>query len=128
MKGLTLAVGVLLITAGVTLILFPGLVPWLAQHPLTSLEVYASAVIRIAIGLLLISVARGARVPGVLRMLGGIALIAGVATLFIGIDRAQAIAAWTSQRGAGVVRLFGLLPVVLGVLVVYACGPVRRAV
>ena|SRR6266851_8312272 len=127
MKGLAVGVGSLIAAAGLALILFPGIVTWLAQHPLMPLELYTSAVIRVAIGILFISVAQMARLPWVLQVLGAIAIVAGVATVFIGVDRARAIADWTSHQGVAVVRLFGLLPLVLGALVVYACGPVRRA-
>ncbi len=128
MKSLALVVGALIAVAGLILIVFPDIVPWLAVHPLTLLELFASAMIRIAIGLLFISAARTARIPWLLQLLGGIAIVAGGATVFIGVDRAQAIAEWMTQQGVGVVRVFGLLPVLLGVLVIYACGPVRRAV
>ena len=128
MKSLVFAVGALLVAAGLTLMLFPAVAAWLAQHPLTLLQLYTSAVIRIAIGVLFLSVARTGRVPWVLPVLGAIAIIAGAATVLIGVDRARAIADWTSHQGGTVVRLFGLLPLVLGALVVYACGPVRRAV
>ena len=127
MKGLALAVGALIAAAGLGLILFPAVVIWLAHHPLTSLELYGSAVGRVAIGVLFLAVARTARMPWVLRVLGAIAIIAAAATLVIGVERAQAIADWTTREGVVVVRLFGLLPLILGALVVYACGPVRRA-
>lgn len=128
MKSLALVVGALIAVAGLILIVFPGIVPWLAVHPLTLLELFTSAIIRIAIGILFISAARTARIPGLLQWLGGIAILAGIATVFIGVDRARAIAEWMSQQGVGAVRAFGLLPLVLGALVIYACGPLRRAV
>ena len=128
MKSLALVVGALIAIAGLILIVFPGIVPWLAVHPLTLLELFTSAIIRIAIGILFISVARTARIPWLLQLLGGIAIVAGIATVFIGVGRARAIAEWMSQQGVGAVRVFGLLPLVLGALVIYACGPVRRAV
>jgi hypothetical protein len=127
-KSLALAVGALIAAAGLILIVFPDIVPWLAVHPLTLFELFTSAIIRIAIGILFISAARTARIPWLLQLLGGFAIVAGIATVFIGVDRARAIAEWMSQQGVGAVRVFGLLPLVLGALVIYACGPVRRAV
>ena len=128
MKRLVIAVGALLVAAGLALILFPAVVAWLARHPVTHLQLYTSAVIRIAIGVLFLSVARTARMPLVLQVLGAISIVAGAATVFIGVDRAQAIADWISHQAVTVVRCFGLLPLVLGAAVVYASGPVRRAV
>lgn len=96
--------------------------------PPTSLELYSSAVIRVLIGALFFAGARTARVPWLLRALGAIAIVAGAATLFIGLERAAAIADWTAHQRVAVIRLLGFLPLVLGALIVYACGPVRRAV
>jgi hypothetical protein len=127
-KSLALVVGALIALAGLLLIIFPGIVPWLAVHPVTLLELVASAIVRIAIGILFISAARTARIPWLLQLLGGIAIFAGIATVFLGVDRARAITEWMSQQGAGEVRVFGLLPLVLGALVIYGCGSMRRAV
>jgi len=128
MKTLAFVVGTLIAAAGVAIFLFPSGVTWLAQHPPTSLELYSSAVIRVLIGVLFIAGAPTARIPWLLQALGAIAIIAGAAALFIGVERATAIADWTAHQPVAVIRLLGFLPLVLGALVVYASGPVRRAV
>ena len=114
--------------AGVIVVLFPAAVLSLARHPITPLQLYASGVIRVVIGLLFIAAARSARVPGLLQLLGTVSVFAGLATFFMGLQRAERIAGWFGHQSLGVVRLLGLVPLVLGALVLYGCGSVRRAV
>jgi uncharacterized protein YjeT (DUF2065 family) len=126
-KALALAVGLIITLAGLVLMVVPAAVLSFAQHTMTPLELYSSGAIRIGIGLLLIFVAESSRMPRLLRILGAFALVAGGATLFLGLERAQAIADWTSRQGTSVVRGLGLVPIAIGALIVYACAPMRRA-
>lgn len=128
MKTLTTAVGTIISLAGLAILFFPAAIVSLAAHPLTTPELYASGLIRIALGVLFVSVASDARAPWLMRTLGGISLLAGLGTLFLGLQRAGAIAAWISAASLTTLRLLGLIPLILGALVIYACGPVRRAV
>jgi uncharacterized protein YjeT (DUF2065 family) len=128
MKTLVLAVGALIVIAGLGVFLFPAAVLALARHPVTRLQLYASAVIRVGLGALFIAVARDARLPWLLRLIGGFLLVAGIGTFLLGLERAGAIANWISQRSPTEVRLFGTVPVILGVLVIHACRGARRAV
>ncbi len=121
------AIGVLVTLAGVAVLVFPAVVLSLAQHSVTPLQLYAAAAIRIGVGLLFISVARESRLPGLIRVFGGVALLAGVATLFLGVGRGQAIADWVSHHGIGVLRSWAVVPLAIGVSILYACAPVRRA-
>ncbi len=114
--------------AGLAILLMPAGVLSLAGHSVSPPQLYASGILRIAIGVLFISVAGDARVPWLLRVLGGVALVAGIGALFLGVQPARAIADWLSQQSLDVVRLLGLLPLALGILVIYACGSTRRAV
>lgn len=127
MKRLGLAVGLLITAAGVFVSLVPSAVIRFAQHGVTALELYASAVTRVGIGALFILVAPASRLPRLLRIFGIIAVMAGIVTPFLGVARAQTIADWVSHQGLGLVRAFGLLALAIGAAIVYACGPLRRA-
>ncbi len=127
MKTLTIVVGTIICLAGLAILLFPAPVVWLAARPLTSPQLYVSGLIRIALGVLFVSVASTARIPWLMRALGGISLLAGIGTFFLGLQRAGAIAAWISGATFTTLRLLGLIPLILGALVIYACGPARRA-
>lgn len=128
MKRLVLAVGLLITAAGVVVSVAPSAVIRFAQHPVTPLELYASAITRIGIGVLFIVAAPSSRLPRLLRVFGVIAVMAGLVTPLLGVARAQTIADWVSHQGLGLVRTFGLLALAIGTAVVYACGSRRRAV
>ena len=127
MRHIPLVVGVLIALAGLIVIALPSGVLSVAAHPVSPLQLYVSAAIRVALGVLFLAVAGASRAPRLLQVVGIIALIAGVATVWLGVGRAQQIADWTSHQGLGVVRLLGIAPLALGVAIVYACLPVQRA-
>ena len=115
---------------GAVCILAPSVPLWIAQHFVTSGAFYVIATVRVAFGFLLISVASVSRVPKTLRILGYLVLIAGIATALTGlvaIERARAIVEWWLQQGSGVVRLTGVLVMIFGGFIAYACAPARRA-
>ena len=126
-KTLASVIGLLIIAVGAVGIFAPSALLWIAQHPVTSVELYLIAVGRIAIGLLLLSVASASRAPKTLRVVGAIALIAGITTPFLGVARVQAIMDWFSQQGSGFLRVSAVLALTVGGLVAYACAPARRA-
>ena len=130
MKNLAFVVGLCIVTVGAVGILVPSGLVWIAQHSVTSGAFYVIATVRVAFGLVLISVASVSRAPKTLRVLGYLILIAGITTALTGlvaIERARAIIEWWLQQGSGVVRLTGVLVLALGGFVAYACAPARRA-
>lgn len=80
--------------------------------------IYAAAVVRIAIGIVLVLAAPVSRTPLALRMLGGLVVIGGVLTPFAGVRIAEVILGWWSQ-GPGVVRAWATVALGLGAFVVY---------
>lgn len=131
MNALAFVVGLCIATFGAVGVLAPSGLIWIVQHFVTSGAFYlVAATVRVAFGLLLISVASASRAPKVLRVLGYVILIVGIATAltgFLGTQRARAIIEWWLQQGSGAVRLTGVLPLALGGFVAYACAPDRRA-
>ena len=127
MKTTTFVIGILLTLAGLGMLLAPTIVLILAQRGVTPLELYGSAIGRLAIGALFVAVAPASRAPWLLRVLGTVALLAGGATFFLGVDRAQAIASWVSHQSLSAIRGLAFVPLVLGAATVYACPPQRRA-
>ena len=130
MKTLAFAAGLLIAAIGAVGIIAPSGLLWIARHSVTSGAFYVIAAVRVAFGLVLISVASVSRAPKTLRVLGYLILIAGIATALTGlvaIERADAIIGWWLRRGSGVVRLTGIPLLVLGGFVAYVCAPPRRA-
>jgi hypothetical protein len=128
-KVLAFVFGLCILTVGAVGILAPSGLFWIAQHFVTSGAFYVIATVRVAFGLILISVASASRAPKSLRVLGYVILIAGITTALTGllaIGRARASIEWWLQQGSGVVRLTGVLVLALGGFVAYACAPGRR--
>jgi hypothetical protein len=130
MKTLAFAFGLCIATFGAIGILAPSVPLWSAQHFVTSGAFYVIATIRLAVGLVLISVSSVSRTPKMLRVLGYVLVIAGITTALTGlvaIERARVIIDWWLQQGSIVVRLTCVLIMVFGGFIAYACAPARRA-
>ena len=127
-KTLAFVIGLCIIAVGAVGILAPSGLIWIAQHSIAPGELYFIAAFRVAFGLLLLSVASASRAPKTLRVVAFIPLVAGIATPFVGVERAPAIIEWWSQQGSGVVRVTAVLVLALGGFFAYACAPARRAV
>ena len=129
MKTLAFVFGLCIVTVGAIGILVPSFLVWIAQHFVTSGAFFVLAAVRVAFGLVLISVASVSRAPRTLRVLGYLIVIAGITTALTGLvamDRARAIVEWWLQQGSGVVRLTGVVVLAGGGFVAYACAPARR--
>ncbi|MEO8615163.1 MAG: hypothetical protein ABI600_08490 [Luteolibacter sp.] len=129
MKTLAFGMALLIMAVGAIGIIVPSALVWIAQHAVTSGVFYVIAAVRVAFGLILISVASVSRAPKTLRVLGYFILIAGITTALIGlfaIERAHAIIEWWLQQGSGVIRLTGILVLAFGGFITYACAPARR--
>jgi len=129
-KTVAFVFGLCISAFGAVGILAPAGLVWLAQHFVTSGAFYVIATVRIAFGLILISVASASRVPKALRVLGYVILILGITTALTGlvaIEQARDATEWWLQQGSGLERLTAVLLLALGGFVAYACAPVRRA-
>ena len=130
MKTLAFVIGLLIAAVGVVGIIAPSGLVLIAEHSITSGAFYVIAMVRVAFGLVLISVASVSRAPKTLRVLGYLILIAGITTALMGlmaIERAHAIIEWWLRQGSIVVRLTGIPVLALGGFVAYTCAPARRA-
>jgi hypothetical protein len=130
-KTLAFGVAMVIVIVGIVGILLPSGLVWIALHSVTSGTFYVIATVRVAFGLVLISVASASRAPKTLRVLGYLILVAGIMTALTGllaIESAHVIIEWWLQQGFGVVRITGVLVMALGGFVAYACAPTRRAV
>ena len=128
MKTLPFVIGLFIAAIGAAGIIAPSVLVWVAEHSVTSGAFYVVATVRVAFGLILISVALASRAPLPLRVLGFIILIAGITTTLTGlmaIERAHVIIGWWLQQGPVIVRLTGIPLLALGGFVAYACAPAR---
>jgi len=90
---LALVIGVLLIIQGLLGILAPDAFVRVVRLFQSPPMVYVAAVLRIAIGLVLLCAVTGSRLPMFLRIFGVLVVIGGVLTPFVGVQFAHAILA-----------------------------------
>jgi uncharacterized membrane protein YidH (DUF202 family) len=130
MKTLAFVLGLCISVFGVVGLIVPQIYVWLAQQFTTAGSFYIIAVVRIAFGLLLISVATASRTSKALRVLGSVIVILGIASVFTGlfaIEWARGAIEWWMQKGPDAFRLTSILILALGSFIAYACAPDRRA-
>ena len=126
MKTLAFAIGLCIITVGVIGFITPSALIWIAQRFGTPTEWYAIGAVRVALGLLLLSVAKTSRAPQMLRVVAFVPLLAGLGALampLIGVERARATLDWWSHLGSVYIRLSVIPLLALGGLIAYACAP-----
>jgi hypothetical protein len=129
-KTLAFAIGLCIIAVGAVGIITPSALMWIAQRFGTPAEWYAIGAVRVAFGLLLLSVAKTSRAPQILRVVAFVPLLAGLgalATPSMGVERARATLDWWSHLGSVYIRLSAIPLLALGGLIAYACAPGRRA-
>ncbi len=127
MKKIALLIGVLLVVIGIAGLLRPMDIMAFGQHLLTPTKLYAVAALRIAIGLVLVFAAPASRAPNALRVLGTLIFVVGVATAFIGVDRARTMLDWWSAQGPVFIRLPFCIAIAAGSFIMYAITARQRS-
>ena len=131
MKNLAFIFGLCILAVGLMGVIAPASLVWLAQRFASPAPFYVLAAVRLAFGLVLISVAPKSRVPRALRAVGYIVVFLGVITMIAGFAAVEparaAIDSWTHQRAA-ILRVTALIIVALGGFLAYACAPNGRRV
>ena len=84
---------------------------------------YTAAGIRLVLGVALLLGAPSSKAPDILRVLGIIAIIAGLITPLIGLERFSKLLNWWAARGSTFVRFWGCVAVAIGLLLIYAIVP-----
>jgi hypothetical protein len=128
MKILGLLIGALMICIGVIALVAPGSFLVGAEYSLTPKGLYIIAALRIVVGFVLLIAASTSRLPTTMRVFGVIAVVAGITTPLMGVDRARAIFTWSSTYGTGVIRIWGVIALLIGAVIAFAFAGSRRAV
>jgi hypothetical protein len=120
-----LLVALLVIVAGMVGVFAPQSLVTIGRYVATPVGLYGIAVLRIAIGLLLMLVAPTSRAPRTLRVVGAVVLVAGLATPLFGVERTRAVLDWESTQGPALIRVVAGVLVVIGGLIAFtvATGP-----
>ena|SRR5205814_3824755 len=126
MRSLALLVALFIMVVGLTGILTPDSLLKVGRYVVTPLGLYAVAVLRVFIGLVLLLVARRSRAPRVLGAVGAVVLVAGLATPLFGVERARAVLDWEATHGRELIRVGAGLALALGGFIAVAVATGRR--
>jgi hypothetical protein len=127
MRKLGLVLGGLVILGSAISFAGPDLRLSLERSLITPAGLYAITVLRIAVGLVLVLAAPASRAPRTVRALGLIVIVAGLATPWFGVARAQAVVNWLTSAGPLLMRLDAVVGMAMGGFFVYAFRTPRRA-
>ena len=128
MKTLAFVFALCIIGIGLVGFVEPSVLVWIARESNTAAAFYVIATVRVAFGLLLVSVASCSRRPKLLRVMGYVIVIAGIATALTGLfamEQARSLIAWWLQQPSGVLRFTAVVVAALGGFVAHACAPAR---
>ena len=112
--------GLFIVAMGALGIASPPRLLALVERSQSRRGLYLLAGMRVGVGAALFLAAGGSRAPEFLRILGVIAIVAGVVTPFFGAHRSRAVLDWWSLRPAFVLRSWCLLAVLLGAAIIWA--------
>ena len=122
--GLVASVISLLVAAfGLLGIISPPRLLGVVRHFQTPAGLYTVAAIRLIFGTILFLVAPTSRAPGVVRIIGIIAFVAGLITPFFGLERFRRLLDWWSSLGPAFIRAWASFALVFGLWLAYAVFP-----
>jgi len=130
-KAAAFVFGLFICAVGAIGILMPSSLVWIAREFVSSgsLGFFILSIVRIAFGLILITVAPASRARRGLCIVGWFVVTLGMVTALTGliaVARGEHAIEWWTQQGSGILRLTAVPILVLGGFVAYACAPVRR--
>ena len=128
MKYLAWTVAALILCAGMLGIVAPERLFALRSVVATQTGLLAIAVVRIAIGVVLIMNAPTSRAPKLLQFAGALVLLAGLVTPLFGVERTRAVLDWEAAQRPALVRLAGVAVFTIGGLFAVLLTPRRREV
>ena len=104
MRYLVIVLGLFMVAFGTAGVVAPNVLVAFGRYSVTTIGLYAVAAGRLGIGFLFLRVAPASLAPKTLRVLGVIALVAGLATALLGVDRARMILDWWVEQGPAFIR------------------------
>ena len=125
-RVLALVLALSLALLGLTALAMPDRVLPLARFTTTTNGVYVATGIRFAIGIIVLFAASKSRFPRVLRVIGVLALLGGIATLALGVSGGRMFQTVLSNNGTIVLRIVGLFVLLVGSFIGYAVAGGRR--
>jgi hypothetical protein len=126
MKTLVRLIGLVLIGVGLFYAVAPEGLLAFVRSVITPTGLVVIAVIRIGVGLVFLRAAPHSRTPLILRILGVVAILGGIATPLVGVERTLAVLDWWASQGPPLMRAWAVMVALLGGFFVYTVSANRR--
>jgi len=117
--------GVFVIAVAVWTIVQPLGLQRFSEQVLTEKGFGVAVVFRLIVGVLLWVTASASRTPRVLKALGALFILSGIALAIIGLDRLQGIADWGAGLDHAILRTVGLVAGAMGAFIIWSVWPRR---
>ena len=114
------AIGVLGLGIGLTMLASPAHMRRGLDKALTRRMLPVISMVRIGIGIALVLAAPSTRLPAFIWALGLLVILRGVALPMIGLDRSRKLADWWKAKPDQTIRGWSLLVILLGALLLWA--------
>jgi uncharacterized membrane protein YidH (DUF202 family) len=124
---LAMILGLAIAAVGALGVVAPSVLLEFGRSLQTTNVLYVVAAVRVVFGAALLWAAPRSRMPRILRVLGVLIIIAGVATPLFGIERSRAMFDWWSSQGAFFTRAWAIVAIAFGLFVVYAVSTPRQS-
>jgi hypothetical protein len=98
MRSLAIVVAGVVVALGVVGVAIPDTLVAIGRSVVSAAGLYAAAAFRLGIGLVLMLAARESRAPGLLRAIGAVVFVAGLATPLFGVEAARARLDWEAEH------------------------------
>lgn len=113
-------IGIFIAGMGIILLLSPKTIKRLVAFCQQGKRVYISGLLRLLIGVILLLAASQCRLSGMVATLGILVLIGGILIFVLGIERTKALLNRWSNKSTLFLRLWGILALAIGVLLIYS--------
>jgi len=122
MQHVISAVGVLIVSAGLAILVAPGKWKKLFTSIARGKFLYAAAAVRITIGVLFVMAADMTRTPMVTKVIGALVIAAGVAIPIIGPKKLEIFIKLMLARMGSMLRLLGIVAVAIGAFLIWTAN------
>lgn len=106
-------------------LIFPSRIIAFVSRWQTQAGLYLAAIIRIVLGVASLFTASTSRAPLYLRILGVVAVVAGVATPFFGLHRFKAVIHWWSRQSIVFIRACLAVVILFGISLIWEVWPLN---
>jgi hypothetical protein len=113
-------IGGLIGVGGLVTLGFPALIRRQLEAWMRRGRLYVAGIVRLAIGTIFIFGSGMCSEPALIMLFGILFVAAGVIALLIGEKRLESMTGWFAARSDGTIRLWGIVTIAFGALVVFA--------